>query len=413
MSRKAGNYKMTKNKHLNYSQRDIIHTLINKKKTFTEIATVINKDRTTISKEIKNNRYIHSYHYDLFDLKGINKAVKDCEKLSKPPYVCNICKNKAYCRKHKLYYDPVQAQKKYKYNLKEARDGLQLDFELIDQIERYITPLIKDKKQTINQVYANHEDTILLSKSTFYRYIKQGVFSITVMNLPYQTKYKKRVPKNKYKIKRNLKILKGRTYEDYLDFKIKHPTFNEVQMDTVEGPKGKSKKVLLTIIFVDTKFIIIRLLDYNRSENVSNQIYSIKKQLGYKLFKEIFRITLTDNGSEFFNPYAIENKIEDGKKLVNLFYCNPYSSWQKGSIENSHKSIRKVFPKGYNFDKLSHEQVQNLQDNINNIPRESLDGNTPHNVTLEKYPEAIKKLNANYIKPDDVSLNILDILKEN
>lgn len=403
---------MTKNKHLKYEERDLIHTLLNKNKTFTYIGKTINKDRTTVAKEIKTNRYIQSYHFHKFDLKGINKAIEDCDKLCKPPYVCNKCHNKPYCKKHKLYYNPIQAQKRYEFNLKDTREGLQLDYELIDRIERYIIPLIKEKKQTINQVYANHNDTILLSKSTFYHYIKLGVFSITVMDLPYQIRYKKRVPKNKYKIKRNLKILNGRKYDDYLNFKEKHPKFNEVQMDTVEGPKGKSKKVLLTIIFVDTKFMIIKLLDNKRSEDVSNVFLTIKKQLGNKLFKEIFRIILTDNGSEFFNPYAIENNIDNGQKLVNLFYCNPNSSWQKGAIEHSHKNIRKVFPKGYNFDNLSHYHIKNLQSNINNIPRESLNGETPYNKTLKKYPDVINKLNATFIKPDNVSLNISDILKE-
>lgn len=402
---------MTKNKHLDYSQRDIIHTLINKKKNFTEIASVINKDRTTIAKEVKNNRYIKSYHYDLFDQKGIEKAISDCEKLQKPPYVCNTCNNKTYCNKHKLYYDHSQAQKRYDFILKDSRDGIQIDYEIVDEIEKHIIPLIKDKKQTINQVYANHSDIIVISKSSFYKYIKFGVFSISVMDLPYQVRYKKRVSKDKYKIKRKLKILINRTYEDYLEFKIKHPTFNEVQMDTVEGPKS-AEKVLLTFILVDTKFMIIRLIDKQTSNDVSAAFYEIKKQLGSKLFKEVFRIILTDNGSEFFNPYAIEKEIDTGKKLINLFYCNPYCSFQKGCIEHAHKNIRKVFPKGYNFDELSREEIQRLQDNINNIPRDSLNGESPHNETLKIYPELINKLNAAYIEADNVSLNIDDILNQ-
>ena len=54
--------------------------MIGKKYNFTSIGKAINKDRTTISKEIKRNRYVKSYYYDPFDSKGISEAEKKCPK---------------------------------------------------------------------------------------------------------------------------------------------------------------------------------------------------------------------------------------------------------------------------------------------------------------------------------------------
>ena len=66
-------------------------------------------------------------------------------------------------------------------------------------------PLIKDKHQSINHIYANHDDLLYFSKTTFYKYIDIGVFSLTNLDLPKKVKYKKR--KKKYNKERRELIL--------------------------------------------------------------------------------------------------------------------------------------------------------------------------------------------------------------
>ena len=178
-------------------------------------------------------------------------------------------------------------------------------------------------------------------------------------------------------------------------------------MDTVEGNKN-SIKVLLTIIDVKTNFMFIRLLDKKDIKSVNTAWDSIKNNLDRKTFSKLFRIVLTDNGSEFFDPLHIELDYETGKRISNVFYCKPYSSWQKGCIEKNHEFIRKVFPKGTSFDTFNEKIIKKLEDNINNIPRKSLNGKTPYELMFEKNKEIISKLNCSYIKPDDVTLNIKD-----
>lgn len=94
------------------------------------------------------------------------------------------------------------------------------------------------------------------------------------------------------------------------------------------------------------------------------------------------------------------------KKISNMFYCHPYASYEKHELEVNHEYIRRVFPKGTSFNNLNDEIIKRLQDNINAIPRESLNGETPYNLTSKKYPSLIKTLNCNYIKPDEVNLSI-------
>ena len=117
---------MTNYSQLNLNQRETIYILLNKNKNFTEIGKAISKDRTTVSKEIKRNRYIKSNFYNPFDIKGITKAVTDCDNLKRFPYVCNTCPKKRFCNKHHLYYDYKIAQDHYKEKLVDSRSGIGL-----------------------------------------------------------------------------------------------------------------------------------------------------------------------------------------------------------------------------------------------------------------------------------------------
>ena len=401
---------MTNYNQLTIEQRDIIQTLINQNKSFTYISNVINKNRRSISKEIIRNRYIKSNFYDPFNKKGINHALSRCKKLSFPPYVCNSCLKKNSCPLNHLYYNSNIAHNHYLDILSSSREGINTDSNTIDEIEHIIVPLIKDKKQSINQVFVNHKDILSMSKVTFYNYVNNGVLSLSNVDLPKKVKYKKRKKSNNYK--RDISILEKRKYENYLEFIGKHPKMSIVQLDTVIG-KSNNNKVLLTMYIVSTHFMLIFLLDKKDSIHVSEVFKNLKNILSINLYRKVFRIILTDNGTEFFNPYEMEIDYETCKKISNVFYCKPYSSWQKHEIEVNHEYIRRVLPKGSDFSKLSKEDIERLQNNINAIPRDSLNGETPFDLTNKKYPELIKNLKCKYIKPDDVTLNTDDIIKGN
>lgn len=400
---------MTNYNQLNEEQRETIQLLINKNKNFTYIGNAIGANRTTVSREIKRNRYIKSNHYEAFNQKGIEDATNKCEKLKIPPYVCNSCPCKNSCFKHHLYYKSEIAQEHYDEILSSSREGFNITPDEIDEIEKQIIPLIKDKKQSVNQVYANHSDIIYFDKSTFYRYVNDGVFSLTNTDLPKKVKYKKRKQKRNKIPKRDIALLKGRRHDDFLLFKAKHPLMNIVEMDTVIGKRNENK-VLLTLFIRETHFMLIFLLEKKNVKCVNEKINYLKRTLGIKLYSKVFRIFLTDNGCEFFSVLNFEMDYERKVKVSNIFFCDPQASEQKHGVELNHKYIRNVFPKGTSFKDLNEEIVKRLQDNINAIPRDSLKGKTPYDLTFKKYPEFIKKLNCSYIKPDDVDMSLKNIL---
>ena len=399
---------MTNYNHLIRDERDTIQYMLDKGHTFTSISIAIKKDRTTISKEVKRNRYIKGYE-DEFNQRYINHAVEACDFLKKR-LVCNFCKNKGYCSKRKLYYNSKLANEKYLINLKDSRVGVNIKPEVVEEIERSIVPLIKNKKQSINQVHITHKDILFFSTPTLYRYIDLGVLSLTNLDLPKKVKYKPRKDTEEREHKRELALLNGRKIDDYFNYLSKHKNCSRLQLDTVIGTQTSSK-VLLTLIIVETNFMFIRLLDKKNIESVNKQFDIFKNKLGIKLYAKLFETVLTDNGSEFYDPLHIEIDYNTGEKIANVFYCKPYSSWQKGCIEKNHEFIRKVFPKGTNFDNFNDNIIFKLESNINNIPRKKFKGKSPYQLTNKLYPELIDILKYPFITSDDITLNIDDYIK--
>lgn len=402
---------MTNYNHLSKEQRNTIEYLINNKHDFTYIANSIKKDRTTISKEIKRNRIIKSSFFSLFNQSGINRAIKGCDKLSTPPYCCNSCKSKNCCSKYHLYYNANCAQAHYEETLQESRKGINMNNEEIEIINKNIVPLIKNKNQSINQIYINHPDVLYFSKPTFYKYVNEGVIMLSNLDLPRKVKYKKRKKKKNKDSKRDTSILIGRTYEDYIIRISKESKLNIWQLDTVVGLINDSK-CLMTFLLVETNFMIIRLLDKSNVKNVDDAFSDLKLLLGIQLYKKVIDIILTDNGSEFYDPIHIETDLNTGESLCSVYYCHPNSPEEKPELEKNHEYIRYVLPKKTSFQNLTKENIKKLEDNINNIPREILGNRTPFELTKEKMPKLIEKLNSKFILPDEVSLNINDILSD-
>ena len=381
--------------HLSKEKRSSIELLLNKGLNFTDMSDSIKVDRTTISKEIRRNRYIQNKLFLDYSETGIKRAI-------------NACKDKNYCSKYHLYYNATKAHNHYLKTLSENRKGLDITKEELDQINKNIIPLILNKKQSVNQVFTNHPDILYMSKPTFYKYVDLGVIPLCNLDLPRKVKYKKRKNNNDKKNKRELALSIGRTYEDYIMRINEEKKLKIWQLDTVVG-KITDNKVLMTFILVETNFMIIRLLDKKNVECVNKEFTKLKNDLGVELYSKLINIILTDNGSEFFDPHHMEYDFETGEKLLSVYYCHPNSPEEKAELESNHRYIRYYIPKNTSFESLTIEAVKQIEDNINNIPRDIFGGKTPYELTNELYPELIDLLKSKYIHPDDVTLNPLDI----
>jgi len=434
MKKATGNHK-----HLTLDQRIIIEHGLHACKSFAEIAREIGKNAGTISKEIRRhtkkvpgkgtsfqptpcaNRPECKVHHlcsklcnrlckacPRYGFKCIEHCSKyrqmECNRLLKPPYVCNGCSKKGYCLSDRVIYSAKYADDCYRETLSSCREGINQTPESIQRLDNLVSPLIK-KGQSLSHIYGTHAEQIGCCRRTLYNYIDKSVLTVRNIDLRRKVKYKPRRTQTRCGgLERAYR--KDRNYDDFLRLMKQSPELPVVEMDTVEGGKGgKNGKVLLTMLFRSCSLMLIFLLEKKKQTNVLAVFDRLTEALGLELFRKLFPVILTDGGGEFQDPTSIEHDSE-GNARTRVFYCNPYSSWQKGMLEKNHEYIRYVLPKGSSFNSRSQEDITLLANHINSETRDGLNGCSPMQLSRLLLDAKLHEvLNLREIAPDDVNLS--------
>lgn len=399
----------------NYSDRLAIETMLEEGKSIKEIENDIKRPSSGIIKEISKHiiyQYPSCFNKSHPCLKWNNCEVREfecyltcknieckvCPKLEKSPHVCNGCTSKNGCRYVKRYYKAREAQDAYKETLSNSRIGLHYtEYEMI-VLNEQLCPLIITSKSVYHAVTSVNKvfNTSFVLK-TIYWQIKGNYLPIKSSDLP---RCHKR-PKAEEKDRNYKRDIENHTYEDYINYKDKHPKACQTQMDTVEGTKEKNEPVILTLEIVEINFLFMFKIDRQTIDDVIQMLNYFKGVIDEKTFNKIMEILLTDNGHEFIN---IE-KIISISSEINIFYCHPYSSYEKGSIENNHEFIRRVIPKGVSLKPYTQKELNLLCSHINSLFRESLGGKCPFDLIDKYIPlEKIKELGLSKIDPLKVCL---------
>lgn len=420
-------------KHLTLQDRYEIEEGLNTNHTLTDIAEMLGKDKSTISKEIRKHRIgdtlrisegndcIHKYRCPIkyicpdctrnLECHACRKTdcrmfcdryqSNACKKTIRVLYVCNGCNSVYDCRKPHFYYRAVAAHTAYKEQLKGSREGISMTNSQIHELDCLLTPLLK-QGQSIAHIYVAHEDEIPCSMRTLYSYIDQGIFTARNIDLPKKVKCKPR-KKRKKDTEVDYVYREERTYQDFQEWMAEHIDSDVVEMDTVHGPRA-SGKVMLTMLFRSSSLMLIFLIDDCTQKCVIKVFDQLTEILGLELFKTCFPLILTDNGSEFKNPLALE-RTASGDLRTKIFYCDPLVSWQKGRLEKNHEYIRKVIPKGRSIDRFSQKEMTLLANHINSAPRASLNGRTPFEMArLLNSLELLSVLELKALEPDQIIL---------
>lgn len=140
---------------------------------------------------------------------------------------------------------------------------------------------------------------------------------------------------------------------------------------TVVGKKRTKARLLVLSERVTRREIIIRIKD-GRAETVVAALDRLERIYG-AAFYEIFKTITVDNGSEFVDADGIEQSArrKDAKRTT-VYYCHAYSSCERGTNENINRMIRRQFPKGTDFDKVTAADVKRVETWLNDYPREIL-----------------------------------------
>ncbi len=327
-----------------------------------------------------------------------------CSARFRPPYVCNGCKNIGKCTLMKTIYDAEHAHIASRERISESRSGLCISENEVARLNKIISPLVL-QGQSIHQIYIEHENELMCSEKTIYNYIDACLFDVRNIDLPRKVRFRERYKKPEFKVDKGCRI--GRSYKDFETYISNHPDTAVVQMDSVIGTKGG--KVLLTIHFVESSLMLAFLRDANTSQSVIDIFNALDSVLGPELFEKIFPVILTDNGSEFSNPRAIEFREKAGNGIpycrTNVYYCDAGSPHQKGAIEVNHELIRRVLPQGSSFDDLTQEDIFLMMNHINSYKRKKLNNRSPYETFSFYHGEAVlEKLACRPVAAGDIML---------
>lgn len=408
--------------HLTESHRIKIEHYLNENYSYRKIAELLNVNVSTISREVKRNirTYSISNHMVIVEcihkdncerLKGSSKSkmcsincpdyeLRKCDRFStknaKP--VCNSCPNNTKCKLARKKYIANVANNKYELRII-LRPKIRITQEQFDFINKLFSEKMT-KGQSISVIYQNHKDEIMISENTVRNYLKRGLLKSNQLDM-----IRPRFTANKSvkrRVIKNVDLLNGRTYEDYINY-TKEKDILIVQLDTVVGKLVDNKKIL-TIHWPSFHFQIGILLEKLSPSFVNNALMELKNKLGLETYKILFQVILTDNGIEFSLLDEIEND-ENGELITKVFFCDPYKSSQKGSCERNHEFIRYVLPKGVSFDNLNQKDVDLIFSHINSTPRNSLGFKTPFELFKTAFGiDVLRILNINEINRDDVHL---------
>ena len=422
--------------HLTKHDRCRIENYLNSRIKPKEIGRNLGKSHTTITREIRRHRQEEpndqrkSRNYCAFKWKckenrlcrypppscqrkcsscriiscnrECSKFVEDeCPRLNRSPFVCNGCEDLKNCRKRKFFYFAQEAMEEYCSLLVEARQGIDASK---TELQQY-TALIRrglNRGQALHHIMESHKDSFQKCERTIYNYFHQEIFSSMRSDMP---RMNIRKPRSREKICHRIdpQYKKGRTYMDFKDFKDAHPELPTVQMDSVIGSIGG--KVLLTLHF-ECGLMLAWLRETNNSQSVLDYFDMLEQSFGLEIFRKMFPVILTDNGSEFSNPHAIETSPITRERRTRVFFCEPNSAWQKGSIENNHTNLRRILPRGSSFDSLTQADIDLVISHLNSYKRKMYD-DVPAISRFNSIfgPDILAKLNVSLIQPDDVILD--------
>ena len=244
--------------------------------------------------------------------------------------------------------------------------NIKLTEETINLIYRYLQ-MQYSPKQIAATIQLKHQKEI--SYVTIYKYIYINRLNDGDLYKQLRHRGKRRV---KYATKRKSRIKDRISIHKRPSIVEEKTRLGDFEIDTIIGAGRKG--AIVTIVDRKSMYLKLSIPCSKNSNIVANEI----KRLLSPFKKKVHTIT-TDNGLEF----AQHKKVSKALKC-DYYFCDPYSSWQRGLNENINGLIRQYIPKGSSFEDISKKQIRHIENRLNHRQRKSLGWRTPYEVFHEK-----------------------------
>lgn len=307
-------------KHFTLSERICLQQLLSKGKSYREIAKILDRSPSTISREVKRNFSKKKNRYNAW------RAT-----------VLYITRRRNCKRKNVIQpRTPLYAY-------------------IIACLLKYWSPEIianKCKEQGFN-----------ICTSTIYRALKEG----RLVGVSQKTHLRRRGKKRNKNRKKFSTIHPVHTIHDRPEIVDKKGRFGDFEGDTVYGGIGKG--CIVTLVDRKSKMLVAAKAENREKKTIREAFARAFSLMEYDI--SIETITL-DNGSEFADFANIEKDLD-----TTIYFADPHSPWQRGLNENTNDILRFFFPKGTDFTAVSEEELNQVVHLINSRPRKCLDFLSP------------------------------------
>ena len=314
--------------HFTHNERICLQNLLSEGKSLRQIALVLGRSPSTISREIKRNRTKYPKH------KSNNKYHYHHWRAQ----ILTICRRRQDRR-------TALKPNSFKYNY------------IIEKLNQFWSP-----EQISMRLRIDYPDQIV-GVATIYRYIKRKDFSgIT------KRTHLRRKGKNRHLVHKNCYVIHpDRRIPEWTEEIKSRSRIGDWEGDTIYGGVGKG--LVVTLVDRKSRFLKAGLLNSRNAEETREVIEQMLSS-GHA----IHSLSL-DNGSEFADFKILEENIN-----APVYFAEPHKPWQRGTNENTNDILRFFFPKGYDFHKLTQARLDAIVDMINDRPRKCLNWKSPREI---------------------------------
>ena len=315
--------------HLSRIERREISMLRRRGFSVVEIADELGRHRSSIYREIRRNTVAGDYQATKAD-------------------------HKAYVRR-----------KAAKYQCMRIIEDMKLR-EYIDQclLERQWSP-----EQIAGRI-AKETGMTPVSSPSIYKYIR-SVYGRQIENELELAKKKR-----KQRHQRKVTQLEDRVFIDARPEAVSmRQQYGHWEADFIVSGKNYGTSSLLVLHERVSRYTLVRKLDGRTIKEVEDALVAMTSAIGP------FKTLTIDNDIAFARHFKLSEIVG-----APIFFTHPYHSWEKGGVENANRLIRRYVPKGCDISKFTHQEIQDVQNWMNDMPRKVLDYATA-NEFYESYKQ--------------------------
>ena len=251
------------------------------------------------------------------------------------------------------------------------RENAKQPYKLQDmQLQKYVLSKLHQEwspEQISDRLVIDGSD-MSISPGTIYRFVRNDKTNGGVLYRKLRHGLKKKRKRYGSSDKRG-QIPDKRMIDARPGYVDKRNTFGHWESDSMVGRNHKS--YIATHVERKSRYLVAVKLD---SKSATDYNKATLRKLR-KIPTELIKTMTVDNGKEFAEFKTLEKELK-----TRVYFAHPYSSWERGTNENTNGLLRQYFPKGTDFNLVSQKEIDKVVNKLNNRPRKCLGYRTPAEV---------------------------------